>query len=136
VKTIAEQLTNAYRNQHGCYRRIRLLVEEQERIMQTRPDPSTIIELCRKVEELMEQIAVIERAIEPAKRAWEEDRSDPDGALDQVLGAIEEEIAQIARTQQQVQQQLLDYVQAQQRRTEAARVSINASRAEQLYKAG
>jgi hypothetical protein len=130
------QLTHAYRQQVEQYNRIRELVRRQEQVMDNNPDPGAVLMICRQVEDLMAEIAVIERAIEPAKRLWSEQPLDPGGELDGVLKSIEEMIQEIARTQEQVQQKLLAYVRQEKQRSDAARASMMAGRARALYKAG
>ena len=132
----SRQLTHAYRQQAERYNRIRELVRRQMEVMDNSPDPGSVLEMCRQVEDLMGEIAVIEAAIEPAKRCWTERPVDPDGGLDAVLKSIEDVIQEIARTQAQVQQKLLEYVGQERQRSEAARASMAASRARTLYMAG
>ena len=84
----------------------------------------------------MDEIANVERAIQPAKTAWEAERDDPDGGLNAVLGRIERSIAEIARLQERVQQMLVDHMRRQKEEADAAQASVNASRAQRLYKAG
>jgi len=136
MKSLADQLAHAYRTQEGYYRQVRLLVNEQSHVMHTEPDPTVVLDLCRQVEGLMEQISTIERAIEPTKEVWERDRTDPDGALNGVLESIESEIEQISQLQEGVQHSLLDYIRHRQQQTDDVRASMNASRARTLYKAG
>jgi len=133
---VSKQLTHAYRQQAERYDRIRRLVRRQRDVMDTSPDPARVLELCRQVEELMAEIAVIEEAIEPAKRYWAENPVDPDGELDAVLQAIEAAIREIAQTQEQVQEKLMAFMQQETQRREAARASVIAGRARSLYKAG
>ena len=132
----SRQLTHAYRQQAERYNRIRELVRRQIEVMDNDPDPGSVLEMCRQVEDLMDEISVIETAIEPAKRCWTERPVDPDGELDAVLKSIEDVIQEIARTQALVQQKLLDYVQQEKQRSVEARASMMANRARTLYKAG
>ena len=136
MSDVSRQLTHAYRQQAERYGQIRELVRRQQQVMDEAPDPGAVLALCRQVEDLMAEIAVIERAIEPAKRFWAEHPEDPDGELDAVLKSVEDMIQEIGRTQEQVQQGLLDFVQQERARSEAARASMMASRARTLYKAG
>lgn len=136
MSNISKQLTHAYRQQAERYSRIRELARRQMQVMETSPDPGAVLGMCRQVEELMAEITVIEGAIEPAKRCWTERPTDPDGELDAVLKSIEDVIQEIARTQAQVQQKLLDFVQQEKQSSEAVRASMSANRARTLYKAG
>ena len=136
MSNLSKQLTHAYRQQAERYSRIRELARRQMQVMETSPDPGAVLEMCRQVEELMAEITVIEGAIEPAKRCWTEQPTDPDGELDAVLKSIEDVIQEIAGAQAQVQQKLLDFVQQEKQRSEAVRASMSANRARTLYKAG
>lgn len=133
MKPSHQQLAEAYRREHALYIRIKGLVEEQVRIMETEPDPQAVLNLCGQVEELMAEIACIEQAIEPAKRHWEQDKNDPEGQLDRVLDAVETAIEQIALTQKRVQDALLGYMRVHRERTADARATISASRARSRY---
>jgi hypothetical protein len=130
------QLTHAYRQEQRHYERIRDLVQEQASAMGSDPQPGSVLRLSREIEELMAQIAAIEQAIEPAKKCWQESAEKDAPELDAVLAAIEKTIAEIADSQQQVQDALLRYVQKHQQQTDSARASIRTSRARSLYKAG
>ena len=136
MSEISKQLTHAYQQQAERYHQIRELVQRQKQIMDDSPAPGCVLDMCRQVEELMAEITVIERAIEPAKRIWTERPVDPDGELDAVLKSIEDVIQEIARTQAQVQQKLMEFVQQERDRSDAARASMMANRARTLYKAG
>ena len=136
MNDLSRQLTHAYRQQAEHYKRIKELVLRQAQVMEDEPDPGAVLLICRQVEDLMGQVAVIEDAIEPAKRLWSEQPSDPDGELDGVLKIIEGMIQDIARTQGQVQQKLLEFVKQEKQRSDAARASMAAGRARTLYKAG
>jgi chromosome segregation ATPase len=131
-----KQLACAYRREEGLYRQVLELVRDQGRIMETAPDPGSILELCGAVDRLMDQITTIEDAIRPVKERWERARDDPDGELSSVLATIEGTIEQITRQQENVQNRLLDYMQRQKERTDGARASVKASRARRLYRAG
>jgi len=130
MSDISRQLTHAYRQQVEHYNRIRQLVLRQSQVMDNNPDPGAVLE------DLMSDIAVIERAIEPAKSLWSEQPTDPDGELDVALKSIEDMIQEIASTQELVQQKLLEYVRQEKERSDAARASMVASRARTLYRAG
>ena len=136
MSDVSRQLTHAYRRQAEHYDRIRQLVRGQKDVMDTSPDPASVLDLCRQVEELMAQVAVIEEAIEPAKRCWAARPVDPDGDLDGVLESIQDAIKEIVQTQEQVQQKLMEFVRQERQRSEAARASLMASRARTLYRAG
>jgi len=136
MSDISRQLTHAYRQQVEHYNRIRQLVLRQSQVMDNNPDPGAVLTICREVEDLMSDIAVIERAIEPAKSLWSEQPTDPDGELDVALKSIEDVIQEIASTQELVQQKLLEYVRQEKERSDAARASMVASRARTLYRAG
>ncbi len=136
MSDISRQLTHAYRQQVEHYNRIRQLVLRQSQVMDNNPDPGAVLTICREVEDLMSDIAVIERAIEPAKSLWSEQPTDPDGELDVALKSIEDMIQEIASTQELVQQKLLEYVRQEKERSDAARASMVASRARTLYRAG
>lgn len=136
MRPVSEQLTNAYRQQEAYYTRIRELVREQMRVMEAGQDPGKVLGLCRQIEELMERIATIERALEPAKRHWEATAGGTDEGLDRVLRSIEEAIEEIARNQQRVQERLLAYVDSQKQKTEGARTTIRLGRARSAYRAG
>jgi hypothetical protein len=134
MATTCEELLCAYRQEENVYKRIMELVREQNRIMDTDPDARAVVDLCELVHGLMAEIALMESAIEPVKRRWEEqDRLDPEGALENVLSALQESIGRIAAGQQRVQEMLLDYARSEQRRTQAAQTGISASRAQLLY---
>ncbi len=136
MNNLPAQLKQAYLRQRQYYERIRNLVREQMGVMESAPDPGVVLDLCRRIEELMADIESIERAIEPAKRCWQKSGPRRDEELDAVLAGIEEAISEIAENQQAVQQRLLDYVQSQRQKADGARESIRSSRARSLYKAG
>lgn len=136
MNDVTGQLTHAYREQVERYSRIRELVLRQAQVMENNPDPGAVLQICRQVESLMAEIAVIEQAIEPLKGLWSRQPLDPGGELDGALKSIEQMIQEIARTQELVQRRLMEYVQQEQQRSEAARASMMASRARSLYKAG
>ncbi len=136
MSDVSRQLTHAYHQQVEHYNRIRDLVLRQAQVMESNPDPGAVLTICREVEDLMGEIAVIERAIEPAKDLWSAEPTDPDGELDVALKSIEEMIQEIASTQELVQQKLLEYVRQEKERSDAARASMVASRARTLYRAG
>lgn len=136
MSDVSQQLTHAYRQQVEHYNRIRDLVLRQAQVMENNPDPGAVLTICRQVEDLMSDIAVIERAIEPAKDLWANQPADPDGELDGVLRSIEEMIQEIASAQELVQQKLLEYVRQEKQRSDAARASMMAGRARTLYRAG
>jgi ribosomal protein S21 len=136
MNDVTGQLTHAYLQQVEHYGRIRELVLRQARVMENNPDPGAVLQICRQVESLMAEIAVIEEAVEPAKRLWSEQPLDPHGELDGALKRIEEMIQEISRTQELVQRRLVEYVQQEKQRSEAARASMMASRARAVYRAG
>ena len=136
MNSLCEQLTQAYRQEQALYEQVLHLVEEQAGALAAGPAPGAVLASCRRVEQLMEQIAKIEEAIAPAKAKWGQTRDDPDGALNAVLGAIEQMIQQIAHAQERVQRRLLECVRAQKERNDGARTALNASRAHKLYRAG
>ena len=63
----SKQLTHAYRQQAERYNRIRELVRRQMEVMDNSPDPGSVLEMCRQVEDLMAEITVIESAIPRTK---------------------------------------------------------------------
>jgi hypothetical protein len=136
MSELSRQLAHAYRQQAEQYEQIRALVLRQKQVMDSSPDPGCVLTICRQVEDLMAEIAVIEDAIEPAKRLWAEQPLDPGGELDGVLKSIEDAIQEIAHTQEQVQQKLLEYARQEKQRSDAARASMMARRARTLYRAG
>ncbi len=136
MRTLTQQLVDAYRREEAVYRLINELVTEQLHVLAHSPDARAVLALCERIEGLMAQIGDIEEAIEPAKVRWEDRREDPDGELHQVLTSIEALIHHVSQAQQQVQDGLLSQMEQQKERTESARRSINANRARQLYRAG
>jgi regulator of replication initiation timing len=136
MKTLAEQLITAYRQEEELYGRVLELVEEQTHIMAEQPSPRRVLQLCREVEDLMGDIEAVERAIRPVKEAWEKEKSDPTGELDRILASIEKQIERIGELQQDVQEGLLAYVEREKHTMDEARASINARRAGNLYRAG
>ncbi|MGD2174163.1 MAG: hypothetical protein PVJ27_02080 [Candidatus Brocadiaceae bacterium] len=136
MKPLIDQLAHAYSREEELYEQVLDLVNEQHRAMDADEGPAAVLDLCRRVEGVMAEIEQIERAIEPAKRAWEETRQDPDGKLDAILGSVEQCIDRITRRQQSVQEKLLKYLQANRESTDEARASINARKADKLYRAG
>ena len=136
MRTLTQQLVDAYRREESLYRQINGLVAEQTGVLAQCADARAVLALCEQIEALMAQIGDIEEAIEPAKARWEESREDPDGELHQVLTSIEELIHTVSQAQQQVQDGLLSHMEQQKERTENARRSINANKARQLYRAG
>lgn len=131
---LAAQLAHAYRREERLYARIRDLVKEQARLMETQPDPGAVFDLCSRVETLMAEITTMEEALESAKTEWGKARHDPDGELNAVLTSVEVLIEEIARTQERVQRGLVDYMRQQKERTDGARRSIKVSRASRLYR--
>lgn len=136
MNSLCEQLTEAYRQEQVLYEQVLHLVEEQDGILAAGPAPGAVLASCRRVEKLMEQIAAIEDAIAPARAEWEQTRDDPGGALNAVLGAIEGMIQRITCAQEHVQRALLEYARMQKERNDSARSTLNASRAQKLYRAG
>ena len=136
MNSLCSQLTRAYRQQERLYIRVRELVEEQSRIVETNPSPNDVLDVCNQVEALLAEIAVIEEAIKPAKQQWERAKRDPDGELDSVLGAIQKIIEDTARTQEKVQRRLVDYARLQKERANGARGSIIAMKAHLAYRPG
>ena len=104
MNSLHEQLARAYREQQKIYEEIKRLVNEQIRAMEEGRDPRAVLGLCRRVEERMADIAVIEDAIEPVKRKWERAGEGSTDDLDAVLGFVEAAIEEIVRGQQRVQQ--------------------------------
>ena len=136
MNSLCGQLIRAYRQEQALYEQVLHLVEEQASILAAGPVPGAVLASCRRVEQLMAQIADIEEAIAATRAKWEETRDDPDGAFNTVLGAIEGMIQRITRAQERVQHGLLEYVRTQRERNESARTALNASRAHKLYRAG
>ena len=133
MNSLTDQLIAAYQDEQRLYLHIRELVAEQARIMDAQPDPAAVLALCNQVEGLMRDVAVIERAIEPAKVAWSETRHDPDGALDRTLAAIQTLIEETAADQERVQERLMALVRRQRETARNARASVNANRARTAY---
>jgi hypothetical protein len=136
MSLLTQQLVAAYRRQRELYAQVLELVGRQKRIMETSPDPGAVLGLCRQVETLMGQIAVIEDATRPAKDEWERTREDPGGELNEELKSVEATIGQVGRMQQFVQDRLLDYMRGQQERADGTRTAIRINRANRLYRAG
>jgi len=136
MKTLAEQLVAAYRQEEQLYGRVLEVVEEQSRVMSEQPSPRRVLELCRQVERLMADIEAVESSIRPAKEQWEKTRDDPTGELDEVLASIEKQIGRVGELQQKVQKHLLAYVEREKQTMDEARASVNARRADNLYRAG
>ena len=132
MNSLNQQLVHAYRQEEKLYLRVRDLIEELSRVMKSSPDPRTILRLCGGVERLMGEIAIIEGAIEPAKRLWTETKQ-VDAELDGVLAGIQATIEQTAGTQQKVQRKLLDYMQRHKATANSARAQVSAGRARALY---
>jgi len=128
-----ERLTTAYQAQRDLYVEILRLVREQGRIMREAPDPCAVLRIARDVEGLLEEIAHIEETIEPLKSQWQGNKQALPEGLDAVLEQVQGLIERIAGTQQQVGQQLLDYVREQTGRTEETRARVNACRARAAY---
>ena len=136
MNSICAQLVSAYRRERDLYVRVLGLVDEQCRVVESAADPGAVVGLCRQVEELMAEIAAVEKAVEPVKALWERGREDPDGRLGAVLAEVAELIEQVARTQERVQVGLCRFVQRQEERNESARRALSAGRADKLYRAG
>ena len=136
MNSLAAQLACAYRQEEVLYGQVMALVDEQRKVMDTRPNPSEVLILCQKVEALMAQIEGIEQALQPAKQRWQESKEDADGQLDAALAAVESAIGKTAELQRDVQQKLRAYMESQRERTEGARAAINTGKARRLYRAG
>jgi hypothetical protein len=136
MNPLAEQLAHAYREQQRIYEEIKDLVGQQIRAMEEQRDARAVLALCQRVEQRMADIAVIEDAIEPAKRKWEQAADGPTDGLDAVLAFVEAAIDEIVRGQERVQQKLVEYMQQHKQRAQGARTSIDMNRARTLYRAG
>ena len=136
MNPLDEQLARAYREQQRIYEEIKDLVNEQIRIMEERQDPRAVLGLCRDVEQRMNEISVIEEAIKPAKRRWEESGARVTGELESALSFVQAAIDEIVVGQARVQEHLLQCVQQHRDSTENARRSVRLSRARSLYRAG
>ena len=134
MNALATQLTQTYRREEELYMRILKLVEQQERIMQETPDPHAVLALCQDVEHVLDEIAGIERGIEPTKHRWEKRNGEEDAPeLDDLLGKIQQSIERISQKQDRVRQSLMAYMKEQQRQSESARAGINARKARLAY---
>jgi len=130
---LIQQVVEAYRREETLYAHILATVEEQCDIMAKRPDPATVLQLCRQVEEVMVEITGIERDLEPAKERWEEIKNQLPKELDSSLASIQDAIEKITRGQAQVLDSLKDYVLKEQQTAESARATVNAHRAREAY---
>jgi len=133
MMSVSQQLAEAYRKEQEVYFQISDLVKQQREVMEIAPDPGAVLQLCNQVEDLMKEISVIEEAIEPAKRRWQETRHSLDVELDSVLAGIQALIEETARTQIEVQEKVLAYMRRQEERTGGARKMVKVNRARAIY---
>jgi len=139
MMSVSQQLAEAYRKEQEVYFQISDLVKQQREVMEIAPDPGAVLQLCNQVEDLMKEISVIEEAIEPAKRRWQETRHEGlalrahDVELDSVLAGIQALIEETARTQIEVQEKVLAYMRRQEERTGGARKMVKVNRARAIY---
>ncbi len=136
MSSLSAQLARAYKEQTALYDEIKELVNTQIALMEEQGDPQGVIAICGEVEKRMDEIAVIEDAMEPVRRKWEITREDPSGELEAVLAFVQAAIEEIVRGQALVQQKLLDFARSQREMTDGAQKSIKLNRACTLYKAG
>ena len=110
MSSLCEQLLRAYRQEEQLYLRIMELVNRQHTMITVEGNPRGVLGLCCEVEKLLDEIAVIEEAIAPAKTLWEGgERDAAAGELDAVLATVQAVIEQTALAQQHVRMRLLEY---------------------------
>ena len=133
MNNLSQPLAEAYRQEQDVYFRISDLVKQQRQVMEVAPDPTVVLQLCNQVENLMKEITIIEDAIEPAKRAWQETRRGLDAELDSVLATIQMLIQETARIQAKVQEKVLAYMRRKEERAGGARAKVKVNRARTIY---
>jgi hypothetical protein len=133
MNSLHQQLVHAYQAEKDLYRRVLELAGEQSRIMKEDPAPSAVLELSQQVQRLLDDIATIEKALEPVKERWERQRQDLDGALKAVLGDIQALIADTSRCQEEVRVALVAYMREREQRAQETRATIVARKAHSAY---
>lgn len=133
MNNLSQPLAEAYRQEQDVYFRISDLVKQQWQVMKVAPNPTVVLQLCNQVESLMKEITIIEDAIEPAKRAWQETRRGLDAELDSVLATIQMLIQETARIQAEVQAKVLAYMRRKEERAGGARAKVKVNRARTIY---
>ena len=137
MSTVCEQLVHAYRQEEQLYLRIMELVNRQHTVMNMDGDAGQVLQLCGEVEKLLDDVAVIEKAIAPPKKLWEQGERDGEAAeLDAVLATIQGVIEQTAAAQEQVRVRLMQYMDRSKSTTQEARSSLRANRAQVAYHSG
>ena len=130
---VATELTDAYRREEELYLRVLQLVEEQNRAMKDDADLTAVFGLCSKVEDLLDEIAMIEENIQPAKEQWNERGEEPPEELECVLGRIQTLIQKTAGKQGKVQQWLARQLCSSNQVAESDPVGVNAGRVRRSY---
>jgi outer membrane murein-binding lipoprotein Lpp len=136
MNSLSEQLVHAYRRQKDLYLQVLELAREQCRVMTDDQAVSVVMQLSARVEELLDEIATIEEAIEPAKDLWQRERQDPQGELDALLHEIQAAIEQTSSHQEELRLALIAYMRQREQKAQETRADIQASKARLAYRAG
>ncbi len=99
-------LIEAYEQEEELYGEIRELVKQQVDVVSGRAGPHRVLELCRSVEKLLEEISDIEERIEPVKKRWMKKERELPPQVDATLERIQTMIATISEMQTEVRRYL------------------------------
>ena len=134
--SLSEQLVHAYRRERDLYLQVLDVAREQCRIMGDTQAVSAVMELSARIEELLDEIATIEEAIEPAKDLWQREKKDPHGELDALLREIQAAIEHTSSHQEELRLALTAYMRQREQKARETRADIQASKARLAYRAG
>ena len=136
MSSLADQLVHAYRRERDLYLQVLELAREQCRIMGDGQAVGAVMQLSARVEKLLDEIATIEEAIEPAKDRWQREKQDPQGELDALLREIQAAIEQTSNHQEELRLALTAYMRQREQKAQETRANIRASKARRAYRAG
>lgn len=101
-----EVLVEAYEREEELYGEIRDLVQKQVEVVSGRAGPHKVLELCRSVEKLLEEISDIEEKIGPVKKRWMKRERELPAQVDATLERIQSMIGTISEMQAEVRRYL------------------------------
>jgi len=133
MNNAAVELMDAYRREEELYVRVLQLVEEQHRAMKDDADVTAVFGLCSRVEDLLDEIAVIEDNIQPTKKQWQQQGDDLPDELESVLGRIQGLIEATAGKQGQVQQWLAENLGRRRQPVAAGTAGVQARQIRRSY---